>query len=80
MTEIQMKMYNTIKSAGAIRGTATLGFEVWPDGRASRLPQGMALVAGKIAGQLIKLGYVKARAETRGDVLTTYTLTEKPLP
>lgn len=59
MTEKEQKMYDLIKSAGEWQGTAALGLAMWPEGKNTRTPQGMALAAGKILRRLIDAGLVQ---------------------
>lgn len=78
LSETQLRAYTIIKDAGEFRGTACLGYEVFPNGSSHRTPQGMALAGGKVVNSLIKLGYVKQFSK-KGDPLTYYSVTNKKL-
>ena len=71
MTETEQRMFNLIAEAGEWRGTAALGFAMWPDGRAYRTPQGMALAAGKVVRRLIAAKLVRQYTK-KPDTLTYY--------
>jgi hypothetical protein len=70
MTPIQCQLLGQLKDLGSIRGTAQVGYALWPD--RSMQPQGAAVAAGKIIRTLRELGYVQVGCEGK---LAVYSLT-----
>jgi len=53
LTEIEQKLLTLLAEHGEIKGSANLGFLLWPESeRNNRTPQGMALAAGRVARRL----------------------------
>jgi hypothetical protein len=69
MTPIQRQLLGQLKEIGPIRGTAQVGYALWPD--RSIQPQGAAVAAGKIIRTLRELGYIQVGSESK---LAVYSL------
>jgi hypothetical protein len=72
MTSIEHTLLRCLASQGPIRGTAQVGYALWPD--RSMQPQGAALAAGKILRGLRNKGYVASYSESK---LSRYEITNR---
>jgi len=72
MTSIEQTLLQRLASQGTIRGTAQIGYALWPD--RSMQPQGAALAAGKILRGLCDKGYVASHSESK---LSRYEITNQ---
>jgi hypothetical protein len=70
MTLIEQTLLRCLATQGPIRGTAQVGYALWPD--RSMQPQGAALAAGKILRGLRDKGYVDSHYESK---LSRYEIT-----
>lgn len=70
MTPIQRQLLSQLQNVGPIRGTAQVGYALWPD--RSMQPQGAAVAAGKIIRALREFGYVEVGSDNK---LAVYSLT-----
>lgn len=70
MTPIQRQLLGKLKEIGPIRGTAQVGYALWPD--RSMQPQGAAVAAGKVIRTLRAVGHVQVETENK---LSVYSLT-----
>jgi len=70
MTSIELTLLQCLATKGPIRGTAQVGYALWPD--RSMQPQGAALAAGKILRGLRDKGYVASHYESK---LSRYEIT-----
>lgn len=57
MTSIQRQLLSHLAANGSVRGTAQVGYALWPD-RAMQ-PQGAAVAAGKVIRALRTLGFLE---------------------
>ena len=72
MTLIEHTLLRCLASQGPIRGTAQVGYALWPD--RPILPQGAALAAGKILRGLRDKGCVASYGES---TLSRYEITNQ---
>lgn len=72
MTPIEQTLLKRLASQGPIRGTAQVGYALWPE--RSMQPQGAALAAGKILRGLRDKGYVASHNESK---LSRYEITKQ---
>jgi hypothetical protein len=72
MTSIELTLLQRLSSQGPIRGTAQVGYRLWPD--CSMQPQDAALAVGKILRDLRDKGYVASRYESK---LSRYEITNQ---
>ena len=72
MTPIEQTLLQRLASQGPIRGTAQVGYALWP--KRSMQPQGAALAAGKILHGLRDKGYVASHSESK---LSRYEITNQ---
>lgn len=70
MTLTELTLLQCLATQGPIRGTAQVGYALWPD--RSMQPQGAALAAGKILRGLRNKGYVASHYESK---LSRYEMT-----
>jgi len=72
MTPIEQALLHRLATTGPIRGTAQVGYALWPD--RTMQPQGAALAAGKILRGLRDSGYVDSHYESK---LSRYEITDQ---
>jgi len=63
MTAMEALLVGLLVRQGSIRGTAHVGYALWPDRRMQ--PQGAALAAGKIIRGAVDKGYVASIPENK---------------
>lgn len=71
MTSIQLQLLAHLAANGPVRGTAQVGYALWPD-RAMQ-PQGAAVAAGKVIRALRTLGFLEVGTEAN---LAVYDINE----
>jgi len=71
LTPIEINLLNLLNKSGSIRGTAQVGYALWPE--RIMQPQGAALAAGKVLRRLRDSGFVTSSVD---NVLSRYDITE----
>lgn len=63
LSAIELSLMRLLDSKGPIRGTAQVGYALWPN--RSMQPQGAALAAGRILRRLLDKGHITSEYESQ---------------
>jgi hypothetical protein len=74
LSPIEAKLVTLLSAQGVIRGTAQVGYALWPD--RAMLSQGAAFAASNVLRRMQKRGFVVCRAGGRGRRGKSYRVTK----